>query len=92
LLRRASQSNIFPNAGCIFKNPAGKIPAGELIDLCQLKGRRKAKAMISKAHANFILNLGNAKSSDVIFLMNLIRKKVKAKFKVNLEPEIKLWR
>ena len=92
-LRRCSiQNNRLPNAGCIFKNPAGKKTAGLLIDLCKLKGKRKGKAIISKTHANFILNLGNAKSSDVLFLMNLMRRKVKSSFKINLGQEIRLWR
>ena len=89
--RKQAQSNSLPNAGCIFKNPV-KDSAGRLIDLCGLKGRTNGGAVISKRHANFILNSGNAKSMDVLSLMDLIQKKVKARFKVNLEPEIKIWK
>ena len=92
LMRSKAQNNSLPNAGCIFKNPAGAMTSGMLIDLCSLKGKIKGKAVISKIHANFILNLGNAKSSDVLFLMDLMRRKVKARFGVNLIQEIKLWR
>jgi len=92
LERSKTQNNSLPNAGCIFKNPSGLLSAGRLIDLCKLKGKIKGKAVISKIHANFILNRGRAKSSDVLFLMNLMRKKVKTKFLINLEPEIRLWR
>ncbi len=91
LVRSKTQNNTLPNAGCIFKNPSDQMSAGKLIDLCKLKGRKKGKAIISKVHANFILNLGNAKSSDVLFLINLICKKVKSKFGINLAQEIKLW-
>ena len=91
LRRRQSQANNSANAGCIFKNP-GRDSAGRLIDLCGLKGKAKGGAIISKLHANFILNTGKAKSSDVLSLMNLIQNKVRAKFKINLEPEIKIWK
>ena len=93
LLRQRSQTqeNNLPNAGCIFKNPA-KGPAGKLIEGCGLKARACGKAVISAVHANFILNKGKAKSKDVLSLMYLMRKEVKKKFKVNLEPEIKIWK
>lgn len=92
LLRRGkTQGNSLPNAGCVFKNPA-KNPAGLLIDACGLKGKRKGGALISSIHANFILNASKAKSSDVLSLMDLMRKKVKERFKINLQPEIKIWR
>ncbi|MDD5477130.1 MAG: UDP-N-acetylmuramate dehydrogenase [Candidatus Omnitrophica bacterium] len=92
LLRRGkTQNNSLPNAGCIFKNPA-KNPAGRLIDACGLKGKTKGAALISRAHANFILNSGKAKSSDVLSLMDLMRRKVRERFKINLQPEIKIWR
>lgn len=92
LMRRKTQGTRLPNAGCIFKNPAGLRGAGKLIDLCGLKGKRKNKAIISARHANFILNSGRAKCRDVLFLMDLMRRKVKSKFGINLRKEIKLWR
>jgi len=59
-----------------------------LIDACGLKGKRVGKAEISKKHANFIVNLGGAKEKDVIKLINLAKKSVKKKFKINLQEEI----
>jgi len=91
LRRKQSQGDKFPNAGCIFKNP-GRNPASRLIDNCGLKGKARGKAVISRSHANFILNTGRAKSSDVLSLMGLVQKKVKEKFKIKLEPEIKIWK
>lgn len=88
--RRQSQDNTLPNAGCVFKNPV-KDSAGRLIDACGLKGRRIGRAAISQKHANFILNSGNARSADVLKLLELARRAVKNRFKVTLEPEIKLW-
>jgi UDP-N-acetylmuramate dehydrogenase len=91
LQRKQSQSNNLPNAGCIFKNPA-QGSAGRLIDRCGLKGTKSGKAAISKLHANFILNTGGAKSDDVIRLIHLVHKKVKERFKIDLRPEIKIWK
>jgi len=88
--RRNTQAVSLPNAGCIFKNPPGK-SAGRLIDLCGLKGRRIGSASVSVRHANFILNQGNAKASDILKLMRLIKAEVKRKFNVTLEPEIRIW-
>jgi UDP-N-acetylmuramate dehydrogenase len=89
--RSKAQDSSLPCAGCVFKNP-GHDSAGRLIDLCGLKGRTKGGAAIAQRHANFILNTGKAKSSDVLFLMNLIQRKVREKFRINLEPEIKIWK
>lgn len=91
LQRNKTQGNNLPSAGCIFKNP-DKYTAGRLIDACGLKGKLRGGAVISNSHANFILNKGKAKSKDILFLMDLMQKRVKARFKVNLKPEIKIWR
>jgi len=88
--RRLTQERAFPNAGCIFKNPLRE-SAGQLIDSCGLKGTRCKDAFVSLRHANFILNRGQASSDDVLKLMELIKKRVRQKFNINLEPEIKIW-
>jgi len=72
--------------------PAALWPAGRLIDACGLKAKAVGGAVISSLHANFILNRGKAKSKDVLSLMRLMRREVKRRFKVNLEPEIKIWK
>ena len=77
------------NAGCVFKNPDGE-SAGRLIDQCGLKGLRFGGAKVSEKHANFILNIENARSSDVYVLIKIIRAKVFEKFKIKLELEIKI--
>ncbi|MBU4346131.1 MAG: UDP-N-acetylmuramate dehydrogenase [Candidatus Omnitrophica bacterium] len=88
--RRLTQDLSLPSAGCAFKNPRGR-SAGRLIDLCGLKGTRIGGASISLRHANFILNFKNASAKDILRLMGLIKKRVKAKFNITLEPEIKIW-
>lgn len=89
--RRDNQDNSLPNAGCIFKNPGGE-SAGRLIDLCGLKGQEEGGASVSLRHANFILNSGRASSNDVLRLMALIKRRVRERFHLVLEPEIKIWR
>ncbi len=74
-------------AGCVFQNPVGK-SAGQLIDQCGLKGVQYEGAKISERHANFIVNTGSAKASDVIHLINLCKSKVGEKFGVELHEEI----
>ena len=89
------------SAGCVFKNikksEAIRIPtpgfttsAGLLIDAAGLKNKKIGGAQISSHHANFILNLGNATAMDVLKLIELIKKKVKEKFGVELEKEIEM--
>jgi len=78
-----------PSAGCVFKNPAGD-SAGRVIDLSGFKGKNVNDAFVSKKHANFIINAGNAKCADVLKLMDLVRDKVKKDHGVELEPEIKI--
>lgn len=89
--RRKTQDLTYPNAGCVFKNPK-KASAGKLIDLCGLKGKNIGDAFVSERHANFILNKGKASSKDVLKLMQLIKNQVRNKFKLNLQPEIKIWK
>ena len=88
--RKKMQDYGYPSAGCVFKNPDG-YSAGRLIDLCGLKGRKVGPACISNRHANFILNRGRAKASDILKLMSLAQDKVYRKFRIKLEPEIKIW-
>ena len=61
-----------------------------MIDKSGLKGTTIGKAQISEKHANFIINKGNAKASDVMQLIKLIKEEVFKKFKIKLELEIKL--
>lgn len=89
--KKETQELAAPSAGCIFKNPAGSDKAaGKLIDECNLKGTRIGGAEISRKHANFIINTGNASSKDVKALIDIIKEKVKAKFGIELSLEIKI--
>jgi UDP-N-acetylmuramate dehydrogenase len=72
-------------------NEKGIIPVGFLIELCDLKGKQIGDAKISDDHANFIINLKNATSADVMSLIDLIKKSVKEKFLIDLKEEIKIF-
>lgn len=78
-----------PNAGSIFKNPPGDF-AGRLLEACGMKGRRVGDAEVSPVHANVIVNLGGATAKDVRALMVEMREAVRARFGVELTPEIEL--
>jgi len=75
------------SAGSIFKNPPNNY-AGKLIEDSGLMGTKIGDAQISKKHANFIINTGNATAKDVLSLINLIKKEVYTQFKVKLEEEL----
>lgn len=79
----------FPNAGSIFKNPTDE-PAGKIIEQLGFKGFRIGDAEVSQVHANFIVNKGKAKASDVISLMKVIEEKVFKERGIVLEPEIRI--
>lgn len=89
LKRNAAQPVEIPNAGCVFKNPAGNY-AAKLIEECGLKGISVGGAMVSPKHANFIVNYKNSTAQDVIELIRLIKQTVRGEKKIELELEIKL--
>ncbi len=88
--RKKTTATIAPaNAGSIFRNPEG-VAAGRLIEEAGLKGRREGGAEVSEIHANYIVNNGRARASDVLRLMALVRDSVYSRSGVLLEPEIKV--
>ena len=87
--RRATQPLTQPTFGSTFRNPAGAY-AGQLIEAVGLKGHRIGAATWSDVHANFVVNLGDASARDVLALMNLARSRVRERFGIVLEPEVRL--
>lgn len=84
--RVESQPLNYPSAGSVFRNPTGMF-AGELIEKCGLKGYKLGGAMISDKHANFVINIDNAKAVDVRDLISLAQEKVKKEYNVDLKVE-----
>ncbi len=85
--RVAKQPVEYPNAGSIFKNPAGDA-AGRLIELVGAKGWRQGDAMVSEKHSNFIVNVGTATCADVLQLLNRVKEAVYRETGILLEEEI----
>ncbi|MFC1767209.1 UDP-N-acetylmuramate dehydrogenase [Candidatus Margulisiibacteriota bacterium] len=85
--KKKKQPLSVPSAGCVFRNPKGRY-AGKLIEDAGCKGFRVGGAEVSKTHANYIINLGDATCSDVTQLANKIKKKVKERAGVSLKYEI----
>ena len=90
----------YPSVGSVFKNipinildikqfrDLGYVPAGYLIEQAGLKGKVIGGAQISEKHANFIVNINNAKAQDVLDLINLIKKTILEKYKIKMNEEI----
>jgi UDP-N-acetylmuramate dehydrogenase len=80
-----------PCCGSTFTNPSGGAKtAGMLIDECGLKGYTVGGAQVSTLHANYIINKGTATASDVLKVIDHIRKTVAKKTGVTLELECKI--
>ena len=87
--RKTKQPIDKPSAGSTFKRGEDFITA-QLIDECGLKGYTIGGAQVSTKHAGFVVNVGNATASDVIELMELIKKRVQEKFNKNIDLEIEV--
>ena len=87
--RSSTQPLSQPNCGSVFKNPDGKY-AAQLIEAVGLKGLKIGGASISKQHANFIVNEGEASSADVVALIRRAQQQVATAFDVMLEPEVRM--
>ncbi len=90
--RRAAQPSGIKTFGSTFKNPAdpraeGRT-AGQLLEAAGCRGLRVGGAGFSAKHANFVENLGDATTADVVALMDEGRRRVKERFGVELEPEV----
>lgn len=85
--RLTTQPYTQPCAGSVFRNPEGD-HAGRLIESLGLKGMQIGNAMISPVHSNFIVNLGNAKATDVLQLIEFVQKEVKDHYGIDLETEV----
>lgn len=66
----------------------GKISAGWLIELAGLKGKRIGNVEISEKHGNFLVNLGDAKATDVQALIETVKQEVYTKFGIELHEEV----
>lgn len=97
--RRSSQPQGVCSAGCTFRNitqsealalstPNHTTSSGFLLDHAGVKSLAVGDAQVSPVHANFIINKGHAKASDVVQLVEMARECVRRKFGVDLVEEI----
>jgi UDP-N-acetylmuramate dehydrogenase len=87
--RAASQPTGVASCGSVFWNPEGHY-AAQLIENCKLKGKRIGGAVVSKKHANFIINDNDATAEDIESLILLVQKTVKDETGILLHPEVKI--
>jgi UDP-N-acetylmuramate dehydrogenase len=87
--RREKQPRAVRTFGSTFKNPPGQ-HVGRLVEAAGLKGVRRGGAEVSSVHGNFLVNLGDATTTDVLALMTLMRQGVSRTSGIVLEPEVKL--
>lgn len=93
-LRDEKHPNTGMSAGCFFKNipdpsqPFGKLAAGKLLEEAGAKQLQVGKAKVFEKHANIIVNTGGATSKDIRALADMMKKKVKEKFQIELEEEV----
>ncbi|MEY4730699.1 MAG: UDP-N-acetylenolpyruvoylglucosamine reductase [Pseudomonadota bacterium] len=87
--RIATQPLSEPNAGSVFRNPKGD-HAARLIEACGLKGFRIGGAEVSRKHANFIVNTGNATAADIEQVIEHVHAQVLSKHRVELIREVRI--
>jgi UDP-N-acetylmuramate dehydrogenase len=87
--RKSSQPYDKPSCGSVFRNPYPQA-AGRLIEQLGLKGYRIGGAEVSHRHANFILNTGDAKATDIFNLIRYVQEQVEAHCALLLEPEVRI--
>jgi UDP-N-acetylmuramate dehydrogenase len=85
--REESQPLRSRTGGSTFKNPPGH-KAWALVDAAGCRGLRRGDAQVSEKHCNFLLNLGNASSSDIEELGEEVRRRVQDETNITLEWEI----
>jgi UDP-N-acetylenolpyruvoylglucosamine reductase len=93
-MRRAAQPSGIKTFGSTFKNPedsrAEGRTAGQLLEAAGCQGLQIGGARFSEKHANFVENLGDATTADVVALMAEGRRRVRERFGVTLEPEVQV--
>jgi UDP-N-acetylmuramate dehydrogenase len=86
--RESTQPVRSKTGGSTFTNPPGH-KAWQLIDQAGCRGLSRGAAQVSEKHCNFLINNGDATASDIEALGEEVRARVKAKFGIELDWEIK---
>ncbi len=89
MLRKRGESQPLGKLSCgsVFRNPPGQF-AAQLIEQAGLKGATCGDAMVSKKHANFIINRGSATAADIESLIERVRRRVEESSGTKLQLEV----
>jgi UDP-N-acetylmuramate dehydrogenase len=87
--REDKQPLEYPSAGSTFKRPEGYF-TGQLIEESSLKGFSIGGAQVSEKHAGFIINKENATAMDILNLIAHVQQVIKARYDVELHPEVRI--
>jgi UDP-N-acetylmuramate dehydrogenase len=87
-----------PCCGSVFKNPIHSAStaegalrtSGQYIEATGLKGLRVGGIEVSPMHANYFVNTGGGTAADVLVLIHEVSRRVRDRFGVTLEPEVKV--
>ena len=88
-LRASKQPLEYPSCGSVFKRPTGYF-TGKLIHEAGLQGFTIGGAQVSKKHAGFIINIGNATATDYLDVIHHVQATVFKQFGVKLETEVRI--
>ncbi|MGA2655797.1 MAG: UDP-N-acetylmuramate dehydrogenase, partial [Gammaproteobacteria bacterium] len=88
--RREKQPIGVLSCGSVFRNPPGNF-AAKLIEQCGLKGLKMGDAMVSEKHANFIINIKNARAADIEALILHVQQVVHEQTGIELIPEVRTY-
>jgi UDP-N-acetylenolpyruvoylglucosamine reductase len=92
--RREAQPSGIKTFGSTFKNPddpkAEGRTAGRLLEDAGCRGLRVGGARFSEKHANFVENMGEATTQDILELMAEGQRRVRERFGVELEAEVQV--
>jgi UDP-N-acetylmuramate dehydrogenase len=91
IVKKENQPYGHQSSGCIFKDPNTEVTARMLIDQAGLKGLRVGGAEVSDRHANYIVAHADAKSADVLALIEQVQSQVRQRFSMELEPQLQVW-
>ena len=86
--RTSTQPYQMPSCGSVFRNPE-PLKAGRLIEGLGLKGLQIGDAEVSTLHANFIVNRGQARASEIDALMAEVQARVNTAHGLVLHPEVR---
>ncbi len=75
--------------GSVFKNPSQEMPAGKLLEEVDAKSLRVGGAYVWSEHANVIVAGEGSTSSDILALARIMAARVRDRFGISLEPEIR---